>query len=247
MKIPRKITPDNIKDSLVQIVFNPACPPELVIGRFENHLKNLLEFKGGTPPLKQVFRLPDENELNFGQFQTGVFQGGFFLDKKEFVQVTVSANAIVFNTFKNYPGWEVMLSVIEETVKVLFEKGIAESVQRIGVRYISQFDGIAIFEKLKMSLGLNISNKNYTTTQIRSEYDEDEFKIILNLLNNFQRSENDIQRNFSTIDIDVIKFYESVTDVREIIGDVDKAHFKQKSTFFSLLSDEFLKSLNPEY
>ena len=247
MKIPRKITPDNIKDSIVQIVFNPACPPELVIGRFENHLQSLLEFKGGTPPSKQVFRLPDGNELNFGQFQAGVLQGGFFLDKKESVKITVSSNTLVFNTFKGYPGWEIMFSIIRETIKVMFEKGIAESIQRIGVRYISQFDDIAIFEKLKMSLGLSISNKSYTTTQIRSEYDEDGFKIILNLLNNFQRSENNIQRNFSTMDIDVIKFYESPTDVGEIIDSVDKAHFKQKSTFFSLLSDEFLKTLNPEY
>ena len=149
MKIPRKITPDNIKDSVVQIVFNPACPPELVIGRFENHLQNLLEFKGGTPPAKQVFRLPDGNELNFGQFQAGVFQGGFFLDKNESVKVTVSANTLVFNTFKSYPGWEVILSVIKETVRTMFEKGITESIQRIGVRYISQFDDVAIFEKLK--------------------------------------------------------------------------------------------------
>ena len=145
MKIPRKITPDNIKDSVVQFVFNPACPPELVIGRFENHLKDLLEFKGGTPPSKQIFRLPDGNELNFGQFQAGIFQGGFFLDKQESVKVTVSSNTLVFNTFKNYPGWEVMLSVIKETIKIMFEAGIIESVQRIGVRYISQFDDIAIF------------------------------------------------------------------------------------------------------
>lgn len=247
MKIPRKITPDNIKDSVVQIVFNPACPPELVIGRFENHLQNVLEFKGGTPPAKQVFRFPDGNELNFGQFQPGVFQGGFFLDKKGAVKVTVGANTLVFNTFKSYPGWEAMLSVIKETVVIMFEKGITESVQRIGVRYISQFDDIPIFEKLKMSFALNISNKSFSTTQIRSEFDEDGFKIIINLLNNFQRVENNIPRMFSTMDIDVIKFYESSSDVGKIIDGVDKAHFRQKSTFFSLLSDEFLESLNPEY
>ena len=140
-----------------------------------------------------------------------------------------------------------MLSVIKETIKIMFEAGIIESVQRIGVRYISQFDDIAIFGKLKLSLGLDISNKNYTTTQIRSEYDEDGFKIILNLLNNFQRLDNNVQRNFSTMDIDVITIYESISNVNEIIDNVDKAHFKQKSTFFSLLSEEFLKTLNPEY
>ncbi len=247
MKIPRKITPDNIKDSVVQIVFNPACPPELVIGRFENHLQNTFEFKGGAPPSKQVIKLADGNELNFGQFQSGFFQGGFFLDKKESVKVTVNSNTLVFNTFKNYPGWDLMLSVIKNTVNVIFEKGIAESIQRIGVRYISQFEGIAIFEKLKMSLSLATSNKNFLTTQIRSEFDEDGFKIILNLLNNFERTENNVQTRLSTVDIDVIKFYDSLADVQGIVDSIDKAHFKQKSTFFSLLSDEFLKTLNPEY
>jgi len=247
MKIPRKITPDNIKDSVVQIVFNPNCPPELLIGRFENHLQSILEFKGGTVPANQVFRLPDGNEFNFGQFQAGFFQGGFFLDKKESVKVTVSANTLVFNTFKSYPGWEVMLSVISETVRIMFEKGITESIQRIGVRYISQFDDISIFEKLKMSFGLNISNKSFSTTQIRSEFDDEGFKIILNLLNNFERADNNTQRKFSTMDIDVIRIFESSSKIGEIIDSIDKAHFKQKSTFFSLLSEEFLKTLNPEY
>ncbi|WP_276372967.1 TIGR04255 family protein [Chryseolinea sp. H1M3-3] len=248
MKIPRKITPDNIKDSVVQIVFNPLCPPELVIGRFENHLQDIFEFKGGTPPSKQVVRLPDGNELNFGQFQAGVFQGGFFLDKNESVKVTVNSNTLVFNSFKGYPGWEKMHSIISDALKIMFERGIIENIQRIGVRYISQFDDMEIFQKLKMSLSLNISNKNFSTTQLRSEYDEEAFKIILNLLNNFQRFENNVQRKFSMVDIDVIKFYKSPsTNVRDVTDSIDKAHFKQKSTFFSLLSEEFLKTLNPEY
>lgn len=98
-----------------------------------------------------------------------------------------------------------------------------------------------------MSFDLNISNKKFSTTQIRSEYDEDGFKIILNLLNNFERAENNTIRKFSMVDIDVIKFYQSLSNVSELLESVDKAHFKQKSTFFSLLNEEFLKSLNPEY
>jgi uncharacterized protein (TIGR04255 family) len=247
MKIPRKITPDNIKDSIVQIVFNPACPPELVIGRFEYHLQSLFEFKGSGPlSTKQLIKLPDGSELNFGQFQGGS-AGGFFLDKKELVKVSVTPNTLIFNSFKGYPGWVIMHEVIKSTIQQMLENGIMESVQRIGVRFISQFDDIEIFQKLKMSLTLNISNKNLATTQIRSEYDEDGFKIILNVLNNFHRLEKTVQRKFSTVDIDVIKFYTSSKDFSDISDGIDKAHFKQKSIFFSLLSDEYLRTLNPEY
>jgi uncharacterized protein (TIGR04255 family) len=244
MKIPRKITPDNIKDSIVQIVFNPACPPELVIGRFEYHLQTMFEFKGGGPPSsKQVFKLPDGNEFNF---ESGI-AGGFFLDKKELVKVNVTSNTLTFNSFSGYPGWETMHGTIKSTVREMLEKGIIEAVLRIGVRFISQFNEIEIFQKLKLSLTLNISNKRFATTQIRSEYEEDGFKIILNILNNFPRTEKNVQQKFSTVDIDVIKFYASSNDINDINDGVDKAHFKQKSIFFSLLSDEYLRTLNPEY
>ena len=82
MKIPRKITPDNIKDSVVQFVFNPACPPELVIGRFENHLKDLLEFKGGTPPSKQIFRYLMGMSLISDNFKQVYFKVVSFLISK---------------------------------------------------------------------------------------------------------------------------------------------------------------------
>lgn len=245
MKIPRKITPDNIKDSIVQLVFNPLCPPELVVGRFENHLQGLFEFKGGAPSNRKMFRLPNGNELNF---EAGVLPGGYFLDRSESVKVTVNSNTLVFNSFKGYPGWDTMYSIIEETIQIMFSKLIIENVNRTGVRYISQFDDVEIFQKIKMTLSLYTSNKSFATTQIRSEYDEEAFKIILNLLNNFERIDNGVKHKFSMVDIDVIKFYKSAsTTAREVIESIDKAHFKQKSTFFSLLSDDFLKSLNPEY
>src|SRR5690606_11903392 len=159
---------------------------------------HLFEFKGGTPPSKQVFKLPDGNELNFGQLQ-----GGFFLDKNESVKVTVNPGVLVFNSFKNYPGWEIMFPVVAETIEVMFKEGIIENVPRIGVRYISQFENVAIFEKLKMSFELAISNKAHNTTQVRSEYDEEDYKIILSLLNNFKRVEGAKQHDFSMVDIDV--------------------------------------------
>lgn len=247
MKIPRKITPDNIKDSIIQIVFTPGCPSELVIGRFENKLKDLFEFKAGSPSSKQTIRLPDGNELTIGQFQGNVVPGGFFVDHSDAVKVSVTPNTLVFNTLKNYPGWDKMFGIIKSTISKMLQEKIAESVQRVGVRYISQFDQISIFEKLKMSLTLEFANKNFSTTQFRSEFDDDGFKVILNLLNNYSRTENNINKTFSIVDIDVIKFLNSSRNIEEIEALVDKAHAKQKATFFSLLSNDFLKSLNPEY
>lgn len=247
MKIPRKITPDNIKDSIIQIVFVPACPAELVIGRFEQNLKDLFEFKAGAPTSKQTLRLPDGNELTIGQYAGNAAPGGFFVDRGNVVKVSVTPNTVVFNALKNYPGWSTMFPIIRDTIVHLLKYGIAESVQRVGVRYISQFEDIAIFENLKMSLALEIGNKSFLATQLKSEFDEDEFKVILNLLNNYLRKDGEKEKKFSIVDIDVIRIFNSSRNIDDIVGLVDKAHSKQKATFFSLLSDKFLNSLNPEY
>ena len=65
-----------------------------------------------------------------------------------------------------------------------------------------------------MSLAINIPNKNLEATQVRSEYMDESFRIILTLLNNINSDkESDEQvKNTSIIDIDVIQIGNNLND-----------------------------------
>ena len=50
------------------------------------------------------------------------------------------------------------------------------------------------------------------------------------------------------IDVDVIKLFNDSNDTSQFyLSFINSAHTKQKEVFFSLLKDDFLKTLNPEY
>ncbi len=243
MKIPKKINPDNLKDSIVQILFNPGIAPEFVLGSFNHHLSDSFKFVAASP--KRIgAKVTDTEELIIGQLERG-----YFLDKTELLKVDVSANGIVFNSYKNYVGWETYFPIVKNTISKLFDEGIIKEVNRVGIRYISQFDNVSLLDNLEMSLTLNIPNKNLEATQIRSEYLDESFRVILTLINSINPNKEDKKQpaNTSIVDIDVIHIGNNLNNANTVIEFIDRGHQKQKETFFSLLKPKFLETLHPEY
>lgn len=244
MKIPKKITPDNLKDTIIQIIFNPAISPELVLGAFYYNCKDTYDFIG-TAPGKKGLKLNEKE----GFFIESI-EKGFFLDKNSEVKVNVTNNAIVFNCYGGYIGWEKYYAIISATITRLFEAHIIESVLRIGIRFISQFENINLFEKLNIKLSLELPNQDLSSTQIRTEFEEDPYKVILTIINKAKNIPVQTGRTntpVSIVDIDVIQLLDKEQSPSIINSCIDNGHFKQKVTFFSLLTSSFLASLNPEY
>ena len=244
MKIPKRISPDNLKDSIVQILFNSDVQPELFLGVFSRVFNEDFTFTG-TFPQKKELKIGEKQEIIFEKFDKG-----FFLDMKKEIKVDVTGNSVIFNMFKNYIGWENYFPLINKTIKTLFEGGFIKEINRIGIRYISQFDNISLIDNLNMNLSLDIPNKNLESTQIRTEYIENEFKIILTLINrirNPEDSKTNSRTNTSIIDIDVIQVAENMNNSHLALEAILNGHQKQKSTFFSLLRPSFLETLKPEY
>jgi len=74
--------------------------------------------------------------------------------------------------------------------------------------------------------------------------------VILNIANDLTRPIKEVGKpdRFSIIDIDVISLFDKpIYDEDQVINIIDKSHFKQKTVFFSLLTDRFLNELNPEF
>ena len=95
MKIPKKINPDNLKDSIVQVLFNPGIAPELVLGSFNHVLSDIFKFVAASPKRREV-KVTDREGLIIDQLERA-----YFLDNAEQVKVDVGANAIVLTCSKN--------------------------------------------------------------------------------------------------------------------------------------------------
>lgn len=241
MQIPKKINPDNLKDTIIQIVFNPSIPPEVVIGSCYQTLLDSHEFIVG--PVKKEVKLTEKDGVVLESIERG-----YFLHRSKKVKLNVTPNSIVFNSYEKYAGWAEYYPLIEETLSKLFNASLIESVTRVGVRYISQFDANQLVDMLNMQLRIdNIRNKSLDSTQIRSEYIDDKFKIILTFLNRISAKPDKATQGYSSVvDIDIIQF-QQLMNLDDVLLAVKAGHEKEKETFFSLLKPDFLKSLNPEY
>lgn len=238
MKIPKRINPDNLKDSIVQIRFNSGIAPELFLGTFATNFGDTFKFAAAIPKVALE-----------GNKQQIVVEGGHFLDKSELIKVNVASDSITFNTYKNYQGWHNYFPIIKTTIEKLFSTNLITEIKRIGIRYISQFNNTSLIDNLNMNLTIDIPNKNLESTQIRTEFSEGEFKVILTLINKIKQipESNKNELKTSIIDIDVIQLLTKMTDSKTAIEAIDNGHQKEKTVFFSLLKPAFLETLNPQY
>jgi uncharacterized protein (TIGR04255 family) len=236
MKIPKKITPDNIKEAIVQVKFEPSCAPELVLGIFNRICSDLLEFVSGKVVKEEKPSIIIENN-----------EGGFFIDKSSLFKIDVNGNSITFNTQSDsYPGWNEYFDFIESIINKCVENSLFLKIERIGVRYISHFDDITIFDKLKVDISVPFTSIN-DSTQFRSEFKYKDHRVILTILNYITNKSKEGEIKTSVIDIDVIKQVDSNSYSCNISECIEASHFAQKEIFFNLLSEDFLEGLKPEY
>lgn len=239
MKIPRKISPDNLRDTIVQVLFNTCLSQELILGEYNNALSNFFKFIG-TPTKQQPAILSSNQKIvleNVGR--------GYFLDHSERVKIDVRPEGISFNCYKQYIGWDEYFGIISLTLKILYDKGWVSEINRIGLRYISEFENVSLTKSLNLHLEVSLPNKSLDNTQVRSEYVDEEFKAIVTLINGVPKPQSDAK--VSIIDIDIIKLDNEIISLNNLLNIIERAHFKQKTTFFSLLKSDFLDSLNPVY
>lgn len=242
MQIPVKITPDRIRDSIVQVFFQSSVPSEALVGIFYQSLT-----KSGW----KYANRPNETVPSKGLVIEFVNNTQHFFLKDE-VRFQLHGNhSIAFNCNRNYIGWEQYSVYIKEVLNDIFESGIITSFVRIGIRYISEFPDIDILEKLKFRISIpdseNISNSSY-----RLAFDEGNIMKTVNIASKLPARTSFINQNreinyISMLDIDVVKKSISVTNLKELWSEIDELHRAEKEMFFNLLDPDFLITLNPQY
>lgn len=237
MRIPRKID-DRLKDAIVNVQFQSSLPGNAVEGAFLSLLKN--EF--------QVVTIGQSNAIQIDQLVIQP-QQSFYVHKEGKFRVDIKASSITFNLIDGYAGWNEYFTVISSTLSALFEEKIISHAFRIGVRYISVFDQERIFDHIVPKLSFAPFDSTSSRSQFRIELPRQDFLVILTLINAFPKTVGeDVKEIYSVIDIDTFKLFDPlVSSGPELLKWLNGAHDEQKEVFFSLLKQEFVDSLNPQY
>ncbi len=239
MPIPKKITPDNLKDTVVEYRFTSGFSHDVLPGL--------------------VYQTLRERFTPIPRPERGLLDGtsGFRLEfREEFqladdsIKITLqSGNVLVFNALGQYQGWTGYFDRIKWTLDKLFQSEQVKSVGRIGIRYISEFPGISIFEQMKhpphflFPDGASGQN-NAFKTELHSEPQI----IILNLADQVARKHGGQMERFSLVDIDVFKTYHpDLAQLSGIYAETDRLHTKEKEMFFGILKEQFIQERKPEY
>ena len=244
MRLPKKID-HRLVDTIIRVQFLASVPPESVIGYVHSCWR---EQSVGLV----TERIP---KLRFGPTDLTLEPSPsfFFLTADNRFRVDVDNISITFNSVGDYTGWSDFETVFQRCIQPLFDQSIIGQVQRLGVRYINRFDQIRIFDHIDMSVRVGRVVPANSRQQVRAEFDRNGFLSVLTLVNDYPSEPVQIghlgEHFFSLIDVDVIKLFNQTNPPGyiELISALEAAHTEEKTIFFGLLTESFLKTLNPVY
>ncbi len=242
MKLPTKITPDRIRDSIVQVFFKSDIPFLPLIGYFHSYLSSM--------SYEYISEVKEKEKKNIISLD---FLNHLFVNTELGVKISLHpTKSIIFNCTGNYIGWSKYNIAIIDVIGKFIEVGLIREVVRVGVRFTSEFPNINILEKVNFDYHYQIDKEKIKSGKFNIEYlDENNCRVILNIVSNAPLNPfTDIKGKVDTlslIDIDIIKEKFTHSDLNKIKEIIFDTHEKQKRVFFSLLKKEFLDELNPEY
>ncbi|GAP71888.1 hypothetical protein SAMD00024442_2_48 [Candidatus Symbiothrix dinenymphae] len=248
MQTPHKITPDCLKDTVVEIRYTSSIPRELTLGVAFGLLTPIGFVYNPVPPsnLSGVnISLGPNQQVAVGVGGNG---GGFFTKGK--IRIQLLDNQIKFNCIAdNYVGWNSYIQAIMEVIEQLSTKQVIKNFNRIGIRYISEFKDIEIFKNLKGSIDVEKTGLNLGNAILRLTDESENMKTFITLTNKGKKRLPQTQQiiDASLVDINVYENFDLISDVNMLKAKLNTLHSKQKDTFFSLISDNFIQTLNPKY
>lgn len=243
MRVPVKITPDRIRDSIVQIFFQSSVPFDALIGVFYTTLIN-----SGWKYANKANHPLEPNKLVI-EFTANPQH--FFIKEKVRFQLFPN-QSIVFNCTNHYIGWANYSKYINEVLTELFKTNYFTNFTRIGIRYISEFANLDILEKVDVKIDVPFFKNVVSNSSHRISFEEGNIIKTVNIASKIPANTNltgqKEQVNYiSILDIDVVKKNLLVKDLSMLLDEINKLHTIEKEIFFGLLSEEFLQTLNPEY
>lgn len=240
LKLPKKITPCPIVESVVEIRFDSAIPPDAIFGVVYNSFNKIFPNKPENLPILQVPAQIRNNDPNL------LYQPHYRLSNDTFL-FQVGPKSISLINKGEYIGWSVFSPKIIECFQKIKKIQIIKNTKRFGLRYINFFEKPNIYNEINLKLVLNKEPLTDNKTAIRISLPKGEFTITLQVSNDSKIKHNDTKKLGSTIDIDVFLEEDGSSIIDRFDSILEDMHNKEKELFFSLLKEEFLIKFNPEY
>ncbi|MEZ4960432.1 MAG: TIGR04255 family protein [Saprospiraceae bacterium] len=240
-QLPVKIEPDNLKDTLVEYHFQSDIPVEALAGLVYQELKE--DFKI-VPRASRAWQIDPQN-----LFKVDTHDGLLLTD--DCIKIHLKSESILFNTVGKYPRWTQFSSCIYKVIEELFQAGFLKSIQRVGMRYISEYPEMSIFGVMKGSPSVLIPGGDRQNSTYRTEVNFEGCEVVLSIADKVPAKTNTSAEltYFSLIDIIVAKLFHSkpITAIENLKAETNQVHRVEKQFFFGILTDEYIASLNPEY
>jgi uncharacterized protein (TIGR04255 family) len=171
-KLPKKITPDRIRDAIVQVFFSTDIPFNPLVG----YLYSVFDELG----YMYTNRLPSATERGGTEISIHLTPQHFFFNEHIKIQLLAN-NSLVFNCMNHYLGWNQYQPLIAGVLKVLCEKEIVLVFNQIGVRYISEFPDISLQGNLRFSFRTEGIPGKLQNATYRTEWLHGQHKIMVSL------------------------------------------------------------------
>lgn len=247
MSLPKKISPDNLKDTLVEIKYTGGVPRDLLPGMVSRILESL---KYKHVPIQNQESNIDFNNNQYAGISPGDISGFFFV--RGDVRVHFVFDFIVFNCLEDrYIGWPRYLETISEVISRLRDENITSSFKHIGIKYISEFKGIDIYQWLNGVIDISSTGLTTAGSILGLMDDSSSIKTRVILTNNVERvieSPGGVQSSrVSLVEIDAHESFNPAVNFPDFLNNLARIRARQKEVFFGLINDSFLSFLNPEY
>ncbi len=148
----------------------------------------------------------------------------------EIISIGTVPSVILFNCIGGYLGWTNYLPVIEDELKKIFDLGILSKIQRVGLRYMSFFEGQRnFFNNVNISVGFENERYQLEQTNVRTTIrlgEARQYRATFQL-NDKVTLENDGNGNEGALtDIDVAFEIPFSADYDKLIEIIDAIHFE---------------------
>ncbi len=240
MNLPNNINPNPLQEAAVEIRFDSSLPPDAVFGVVYSSLRETYPEVENLPILQipEAIRNRDENLI---------FQPHHKLKKENFV-AQVGPRVFSLSMTPPLTSWSEFLPELVTVFEKIGNAQFISKVTRLGLRYINHFEG-AILSHLNLELKIMGNSIEDSELYVRNIFPSGDYSILLQVVNSTERlRKGDTDATiYSAIDTDVsisgteLDFF---TRIKELLNN---AHAVQKETFFGLLKDDFLQTMNPEY
>lgn len=241
MNLPISINPNPLISSTIEIRFSARLNNEEVLPLFYPLLINSLSnFKEGN------FQRETKKDKN----KNIEFVRGYVFSNEDF-QLSIGKNFIAFQNIPEYKLWSNYFPFVKRHIELISKLDIVESIERVGVRYVSILDGvnnskdaintrfdiggIGDYETIRKNFGISLIKNNNVSIQV-------------NITEGASYTSKDKTIKGLYVDIDASQHEDLPNSLNaKLIQIIEKLHYEEKFIFFNLLREDYLNKQNPIY